>query len=66
MTISVVSSPARVYIEIKFWNIVVITPTPVIIARTIPTTFPQTPPPAAPEKQIDIDVRGNINIVRIR
>jgi hypothetical protein len=31
MTVSVVSSPAWVYIKIKTWNIVVINPTPVII-----------------------------------
>jgi hypothetical protein len=48
--VSVVSSPTRVYIKIKTWNGVVITPAPVIILRAIPTTFPKTPPKAIPEK----------------
>jgi hypothetical protein len=38
--ISVVSSPTRVYIEIKTWNISIITPALVIIMRAIPLTFP--------------------------
>jgi hypothetical protein len=31
VTVSVVSSPAWVYIKVKSWNIVIITPAPVII-----------------------------------
>jgi hypothetical protein len=31
ITVSVVSSPVRVYIKIKTWDIVIIGPTPVII-----------------------------------
>jgi hypothetical protein len=64
--VSVVSSPTWVYIKIKTWNIVIITPTPVIIMGAIPTTFPQTPPPTIPEKQVYIYIWSNVNIVRIR
>jgi hypothetical protein len=38
--VSVVSSPTRVYIKIKTWNSVIITPAPVIIMCAIPTTVP--------------------------
>jgi hypothetical protein len=37
---SVVSSPTRIYIEIKSGNISIITPAPVMITRAIPTVFP--------------------------
>jgi hypothetical protein len=63
--ISVVSSPTWVYIKIKTWNIVIITPAPVIITWAIPTTFPKTPPPTIPEIEVYINVRGNVDI-RIR
>jgi len=64
--VSVVSSPTWVYIKIKPWNIVIISPAPVIIMGAIPTTFPWTPPPTIPEKQVYIYIRNNVNIVRIR
>jgi hypothetical protein len=64
--VPVVSSPAWVYIKIKTWNMAIIDPSPVIIMRAIPTTFPWTPPPTVPEKQFYIYIRNNVNIVRIR
>jgi hypothetical protein len=48
--ISVVASPTWVYIKIETRDLVIITPTPVIIMGAIPTTFPWTPPPTIPEK----------------
>jgi hypothetical protein len=60
--VSVVSSPTRVYIKIKTWDIVIITPAPVIIMRAIPTSFPRTPPPAIPEKDVHVYVRDNVDI----
>jgi hypothetical protein len=62
----VVPSPAWVYIKIKARNMAVIDPSPVVIMRSIPATFPWTPPPAVPEKQIDIYIWSNVNAVRIR
>jgi hypothetical protein len=50
--VSVVSSPTWIYIKIKTWNIVIITPAPVIIMCPIPTTFPETPPPTIVEKDV--------------
>jgi len=64
--VSVVSSPTRVYIKIKTWDIFVIHPTPVIIMGAIPTTFPWTPPPTIPEKDVYTYIRNNVHIVRIR
>jgi len=64
--VSVVSPPAWVYIKIKTWNIAAISPSPVIIMRAIPTTFPWTPPPTIPEKQVYFYVRNNVNIGCIR
>lgn len=63
--IPVVPSPARVYIKIKTWDIIVITPTTIIIMGAIPTTFPQTPPPTIPEKEICFNIRNSVHIVRI-
>jgi hypothetical protein len=62
MMISVVSSPTWVYIKIKTWNSVIISPTPVIIMRAIPTTFPWTPPPAIVEKDVFLYVGDNVDI----
>jgi hypothetical protein len=66
MMVSVVPPPTWVYIEIEPWNMAVIDPAPVIIIGAIPSTFPWTPPPTIPEKQVHFYVRNNINIVRIR
>jgi hypothetical protein len=60
--VSVVHSPSRVYVEIKDWDPAIIDPFPVIIKRTVPTTFPQTPPEAVPEKQVHIDMGDNVDI----
>src|SRR5208283_2044824 len=40
ITVSVVSPPTGVHIEIETWNMVKITPAPVIIMRAIPATVP--------------------------
>lgn len=64
--VSVVSSPTRVYIKIKTWDIFVIHPTTVIIMGAIPTTFPWTPPPTIPEKDVYTYIRNNVHIIRIR
>jgi hypothetical protein len=64
--VTVVSSPAWVYIIVEAWNMAVIDPSPVIIMRPIPATFPWTPPPPIPEKQINVYIRGNVDVVRIR
>src|SRR4030065_2366089 len=66
ITVSVISSPTRVSIKIKTLDIVIINPTPVIITGAIPTTFPWTPPPTIPEKEVYIYIRNNVHIVRIR
>jgi hypothetical protein len=65
IAVSVVSSPTWVYIKIKTWNIVIITPAPVIIKRAIPTPFPRTPPPAIVEEDVHVYIRDDIDI-RIR
>jgi hypothetical protein len=64
--VSVVSSPTWVYIKIETRDTIIITPTPVIIMGAIPTTFPWTPPPTIPEKQVRIYIGSNVHIVRIR
>jgi hypothetical protein len=64
--VAVMSSPAWVYIIVKARNMAVINPPPVIIMRPIPATFPWTPPPAVPEKQINVYIRSNVHVVRIR
>jgi hypothetical protein len=65
ITVSVVSSPARIYIIIETGDSVIIPPTMVIIQGAIPMTSPWTPPPATPEKQVYIYTRNNVNIVCI-
>src|SRR5512143_20101 len=65
ITVPVVSSPTRVYIVIKSWDISVIGPPPVIISGAIPTSFPKAPPPTVPEIEIHINIRNNIHIGRI-
>jgi hypothetical protein len=62
----IVPSPAGVYIIVETRNMAVIDPPAVIILRPIPATFPWTPPPAIPEKQINVYIRSNVNAVRIR
>jgi hypothetical protein len=64
--LSVVSSPTRVYVIIESWNISIVSPAPVIIMRAVPPTFPETPPPAAPEIKFNVYIRINVHIVRIR
>jgi hypothetical protein len=64
--LSVVSPPTWIYVKIEAWNTAIITPATVIIVRSIPTAFPQTPPPAVPEEQFCIDIRDNIDTGRIR
>jgi hypothetical protein len=63
--ISEVSSPTRVYVKIETWNLVIVTPAPVIITRAVPATFPKTPPPTIPEIEVYINVRDNVDI-RVR
>jgi len=64
--VSVVSSPAWVYFKIETGDLLIITPTPVIIMGAIPTTFPGTPPPTIPEKQVHIEIGSHVDIVRVR
>jgi hypothetical protein len=64
--IFMVRPPPRVYIIVKTRNVAVISPPTVIIARTIPTAVPWTPPPAIPEKQVYIYAGNDVNVVRIR
>jgi len=66
IVVSVVPSPAWVHIKIKSWDMAVINPAPVIIMRPIPTSFPWTPPPSTPEKQINLYIRSDVNIGRVR
>jgi hypothetical protein len=63
--VSVVSSPTRIYIEIELWNMIEVGPTTVVVARAIPTAFPQTPPPAVIEKQVYVYIGNNVDIGRI-
>jgi hypothetical protein len=65
ITVSVVYSPAWIYIIIENWNSVIISPTMVIIQGTIPMASPWTPPPATPEEQVYLYTRNNVNIVCI-
>ena len=62
----IVPSPAWVYIIVETRNMAIIDPSPVIIMRPIPTTFPRTPPPTVPEEQINVYIRSNVNAARIR
>jgi hypothetical protein len=64
--LSVVSPPSWVYIKVKRWNAVIITPAPVVIMRAIPAAFPETPPETVPEKQVYIYIGSNVDIGRIR
>ena len=66
IALPVVSSPARVDIVVETWNTAIIHPTPVVIARAVPTAFPGTPPPPVPEKQVYIDFGNDVHIARIR
>jgi hypothetical protein len=63
---TVVSSPAWVYIKIKARNMAVIHPPAVIVMRAIPTAFPWAPPPSVPEKQINVYIRSNVDVARVR
>jgi len=54
--------PSRIHVKIEIWNAPVINPSSVIIMGAIPSPFPGTPPPAAPEKKVHLDIRDNINI----
>jgi hypothetical protein len=65
ITVSVISSPTWVYIKIKTWNRLIITPAPVIIMRAIPSPFPQTPPPTIVEEDVRVYVRDDVYI-RVR
>jgi hypothetical protein len=65
IVVSVVSSPARIHIIIKPWDVVEVNPTVVVITGTIPAAFPRTPPPAIPEINVYIDIRDNVRVVRI-
>jgi hypothetical protein len=62
ITVFIVSSPTWIYIKIKTRNIVIISPAPIIIMRTIPATFPEPPPPTVPEKEVYINVGNNVDI----
>jgi hypothetical protein len=63
--VSVSVPPAGIYVIIKAWNIVIVPPTAIIGTRAIPAPFPWTPPPAIPEKYIEIALRNNVHIVRV-
>jgi len=62
IVISIISSPMGIYIIIKGWNIVVVNPAMIMVARTIPSAFPWSPPPTIPEKEVYINVRVDVNI----
>jgi hypothetical protein len=66
VTLPVKYSPARINIIIKDRNRAIIRPTPIIIRRPIPAAFPQTPPPAVPEKDVHVDIGHRIHPIRIR
>jgi hypothetical protein len=66
VAVPVVPSPSRVYIIIKKRNTAVVSPAPVIIMRAIPAAAPWTPPPAIPEKNVDVYIGHNVDIVCIR
>jgi hypothetical protein len=63
---SVGVSPAWIDVIIKAGNIIVIVPAPVIGARTVPAALPWSPPPAIPEKQVEIALWNNVDIVGVR
>jgi hypothetical protein len=63
---SVIASPAWVHMMVEHWDAVVIAPSVIVIMGAIPVTFIWVPPPAVPEKQLNADFRGNVNMVCIR
>jgi hypothetical protein len=64
--VSVVSSPVWIYVKIETWSTVIVDPVPVVIGRAVPTTFPEAPPEAITEKQVYIDIRINVDTIRLR
>jgi len=62
----VIASPAWVHMMVEPWVSVVIGPAPIVIMGAIPATFIWTPPPAVPEEQLDVDIRGHVDSVCIR
>jgi len=63
---SVIVSPALIHMIVEPWDSVVMGPAPIVIMGAIPATFIGTPPPAVPEEQIDVDIRGHVGLVCIR
>jgi len=63
---SVVVSPIGVDVIIKTRNIIVIAPVPVVGARAVPAALPWAPPPAIPEKQVELALRNHIDIAGVR
>lgn len=63
--VSVIPPPSGINVVVEAGNGVIVYPSPVIIPGAIPSTLPGAPPPAVPEKEIDIEVRNNVNIVGI-
>jgi hypothetical protein len=63
---SVIVSPAWVHMMVEPWGSVVMGPAPIVIMGAIPATFIWTPPPAVPEEQLDVDIRGDVSLVCIR
>jgi hypothetical protein len=64
--IPVVSPPARIHMMVKPWDPVVMGPPVIIIMRAIPVSFIGTPPPAAPEEQLYVNIRGDVYFLGIR
>ena len=63
---SVVVSPFGIDVIIKARNIIVIGPALVIRARAVPAALPWAPPPAIPEKQVELALRNHIDIAGVR
>jgi hypothetical protein len=64
--VSVIASPALIHMMVEPWGAVVMGPAPIVIMGAIPAAFIWTPPPAVPEEQFDVDIRGYVNFVCIR
>jgi hypothetical protein len=63
LMIPVFMSPLLGHLSIKRRGARIITPTPVIVMRTVPVPLPWTPPPAVNEKDVLINnVRDNVDM----
>lgn len=60
--ISVTISPIMGHSSMPRWNTAIITPSAVIVLRTIPMTIPGSPPPPPPVKHFFLNIGNGINI----